>query len=127
MIKMIVNLFKEPEKIDESTVEVAIEVPEKTKTRLFDEAVREVVSGKLKKRLKKEFINRCYSLEAREQTLRAANEHKETDYDSVAFRKILVKYPKAIVYRRYDKNVFDLTFNLDLLIQRLLDKELEHE
>jgi len=100
MIKIINNLFNDPERIEESNIEIQVEntrefeTPEKTKQELFDEAVLEVLKSKHCKIIRQQLIEMCYSDEEVEQTKQAQDYFsKEEDPDREALR---MKYPHSV-------------------------------
>lgn len=129
MIKFILKLFEEPEKIEESTVDVEVGYPEKDKETLFNEAVKQVVKEKIYSKIKNEMIEMCYTEEEIEHTKAYAREREELKmkYPSQcegyteAMSALDKKYPKRVY--NYGRG-YDLYFNLRRFIDRLIEKEL---
>lgn len=125
MIKFVLNLFKNVEDIDKSSVTPILDIPEKAKQELFDDAVKEVVRDKLTKQIELELAKMCYTEEEIEQTEAAIEEFGRyiDDSDERDYRR--KKYPKASIrvdsysYREY----LEYYFNVERFIKNLLDKE----
>lgn len=126
MIKIIAKLFTKPEEIEDSTVEFVIEVPEKTKTELFDEAVKDVVKRKLRNTVEQELIKLCYTPEELALYEEAA-EKAQGIYGTLGagfnnkYCQFTGRHGNGDIYLR------KLDFKLPKLIDRIFDKELEDE
>lgn len=123
MLKIIKKLFTSPEQIEDSKVEFVVEVPEKTKTELFDEAVKKVVKEKLREALKGDLRKMCYTEEQITQTELALKEnggYYNVNESSVA--ALLEKFPKAALSISYRGPArIELEFDLNKFVDKLID------
>lgn len=123
MIKIIKKLFTEPEYIQDSRVEIEVDVPAKTRKDAFDEAVKEVVAKKLRETIVEELAKECYDVDVWEQTQDALK------HGGFVCDEISKKFPKANTlnaeYSIY--GTYDCPFDIDLFVDRLLKKELDNE
>lgn len=118
ILKIITKLFKDPESIDQSTVEFTVTPPEKTKQELFDKAVQEVVNRRLTAQIRKELTEMCYS----EEELADTKGAKAAKGKKVARDEIDCHFPKALYYTDYVYGrQYEARFNLDLFIAKLLE------
>jgi len=118
ILKIITKLFKDPESIDQSTVEFTVTPPEKTKQELFDKAVQEVVNSHLTAQISKELAEMCYS----EEELADTKGAKAAQDRGVARDEIVSTFPKAIYYTDYVcGRQYGARFVLDLFIDKLLE------
>ena len=120
-MKFITKLFTDPEKIEDSSIQVDLEIQDKTKTDLFNESVQEVLVSKLVEGFYTELVESCYDDEVVKQTKEAmdAGYRYSIDYD---------KYPKAnIRYGNGGGKFYGLEFNLTKFLTDLVKQELSNE
>lgn len=126
MIKIAKKFFTSPEQIEDSKVEFVVEIPEKTKTELFDEAVKKVIREKLRETLKDELREMCYEEEQIRQTKLALEEnggYVNVSESNVA--ALLEKFPKTqISISSRGPARIELEFNLNNFVDKLLDSVL---
>lgn len=127
IIKLITKLFTSPDKIDESKVEVVIELPPKTKQELFDDAVAKVVREKLHSAILNNLIGACYSPEERADTDKATAEYGTGVLDDTTYTELKAKYPKCTLYCSYRNYYIGKGFDVDDFITNLLDAALKEE
>lgn len=128
LIKFVTKLFTAADKLDESTVELVVELPPKTKQELFDDAVLEVVTSKLKVAVINSLREACYSDEIVEQTNLAAASYGYGRLSCKQVGSMAVKYPKAL-YRSdgYQHYFVGLPFNEEFLAERLIKAALKED
>lgn len=129
MIKLIANMFKTKEGFDKSTVEIEVDIPEKTKDDLFDDAVKEVVERELRIKVKATLTAMCYSKEQIIQTdkviKRFGGALSPEDYS-----KAKIEYPLVEFEPRFGEALFlnsycvKSNFDIDLLVDRIINGEL---
>lgn len=123
MIKIIKKIFTEPENIQDSRVEIEVDIPAKTRKDAFDEAVKEVVAKKLRETVIEELAKECYDVDVWEQTQEVIEKYGE--YPIPESNR---DYPKANKSRQHvEFLVYDCPFDLDLFVDRLIKKELDNE
>jgi len=126
-MKITAKLFKEPERIEESTVSIETEIftPEKTNKELFDEAVEEVVISKLSIHLESQ-LSKYSQEEAHAQTKEAIKEYGE-EVSERQMVEIIKKYPRAKYITGW-KNDLVLTepgFSLQGFVDRIIRENLK--
>ena len=97
-----------------NSVEIKVEVEEKSRTELFNKAVEQVVRDRMKSDLKQQLTEMCYTEEEVEQTNAAILEGDWT-------ASIREKYPKAQVVHTSYYSYAGLTFCRESFINRLLE------
>jgi hypothetical protein len=113
-MKISIKKFFSREPEDTSSVEIKVEVEEKSRTELFNEAVDQVVRDKCRRELREQLTEMCYTEEEVAQTNAAMLEGKWT-------QEKREKYPKAQVYHTSYDSRPALTFNVESFINRLLE------
>ena len=123
MLKFIPKIFRSKAKYAQSGMSFAVEIHEKTKGKVFDDAVNGVVKSELRKILVQEMEELCYSDEVVSQTKFAIARTKKGE--SLASTRKL--FPQALFEQRdyrFDGYSFGLVFNMDLFLDRLIEGEL---
>jgi hypothetical protein len=120
IIKVIYNLIKGPGHTEDSTVKFNIELDEEYRTKLFNDAVKEVVKKKLHDKILDQLCEMCYTEEEVIETKKAIkyyNENKDAD-------NIAAKFPKAIFIVSYGIVVTrtpGIVFNMDKFIDNIIE------
>ncbi len=128
LIRFITKIFTDHDKLDESTVEVVVELPTRTKQELFDDAVKKVVADELTTAVLISLREACYLPEVVEQTKLATEEYGCDYLTSEQLEDIHTRYPKALTRhqngRRYITGIiFDEYLLAKLLVNSALSKE----
>lgn len=127
LIKFITKIFTDTDKLDESTVEVVVEIPAKTKQELFDDAVKGVVGNKLRASVITSLTEACYSTEVVEQT-KALIIKREGVVRGDDEGLTDPAYPAAnVVSSMHGYSYIGLEFSVTLLTDRLVEKALAEE
>lgn len=116
-----------PSQIEDSRVEISVEIEEKTKAELFDDAVQKVVEDKIAIAVRGQLIEACYTEEEIKHT-NLAIELMNTK--GVTEEEVLKAYPKAAHhYGRYALSslIIGMDFDLSRFVSRLVKDSLETE
>lgn len=95
-MKILANLFKDPEEIDKSTVTIDPEITEKTKTEAFDDAVKAVLIDRLSVVVFKQLREYVFGKDVVEQTQSMMKDISDVA-DIKEYKSLKKKYPKAAV------------------------------
>lgn len=123
MIKIIKKFFTSPDKIEDSKVELIVDIPEETRVKLFDEAVKQVVKQKLYDLIEVQLCEMCYTeaqIKSTKQALEFNDGKSFIPYES--FHGIVGKFPDArLVRSSTDYYKISLDFNLNKFILKIMD------
>lgn len=123
MINVIKKFFNTVYKVDESSVEFVVQVEEKTKQQLFDDAVKEVVKSKLSAAIFDQMTDMCYSKEQLDDTKAAIQDNCDCrTCDTVSLDRLKGKFPN-MVYTIFGFGSYSIGTPFDL--SRFVDKLLE--
>ena len=122
MLKIITKFFKKPEEIDNSTVEIKLELPEKTKTELFDEAVKIVVKDKLYRAVKEELVKLCYTVGEYDRRMEIIKKLPSKYFTKDVRDKLASQY-EGLEFEYYGAGEYFIvaSFNLDRLINNIIE------
>jgi hypothetical protein len=113
-MKISIKKFFSREPEDTNSVEIKVEVEEKRRTELFNEAVKSAVRDRCRNDLRMQLTEMCYTQEEIEQTEAARLEGKWTD-------TMRANYPKASIIHSVYESRPGLVFVLDEFIDKLLE------
>lgn len=129
MIKLIKNFFTDKERVDDSTLEVVVEIPEesikgqKSKSELFDEAVKDVLVSKISESVKNNLIEMCYSSDVVNDTNNAEKYMNDKDKST---DDALKEFPKAnVIYGHMGHRSIGLEFNLSRFVRVIVEEALD--
>ena len=135
MIKIIAKLLQSPDKIGESSIGVDLEIPQKTKTELFDDAVKKVVRSELHKVLYDELCSMCHEDDELKQAEEWIKKYNDAVDESMEWRKkdeiadeLHEAYPLARDNVSYEGGSIGWRvireFQIHKFISKILEKEL---
>ena len=136
MLKIIKKIFTDPDNIDkiqESTVDISVDIPIKTKKELFDEAVKAQVKEVLTRQLIRELEEMCYTPSERSDTKKAYEEYTKwcdlnqgtAESARKKFRELRESFPDALMEVVDWSHVSCISFHQKFDLIRFVDRLLE--
>lgn len=141
MLKIIKKLFTNPENIQDSSVEISIDIPASDRQAIFTKATQEATKKILRETIHRELVDKCYTVSELEQTkhfisklVRAGIKVQRSDishqwyayYNNEEQKNTITSLHKGYDLVSYYDNKFHCIvigreFNLDEFVNRLVE------